>query len=135
MDDILIFSETMAEHRQYVKKVLTKLSEAGLQLNIDKCEFHVSEVKYLGLIITPGGIKMDPAKVAAIVAWLAPRNVRKVQSFLKFANFYRRFITGFSLIAAPFTALTRKNKKFAWTAMAQKAFEDLKEAFTTTPIL
>ena len=58
----------MFKYRRHVKKVLIKLFEAGLQLNIDKCEFYVSEVKYLGLIITPGGIKINPAKVAAIVA-------------------------------------------------------------------
>ena len=102
----------MAEHRQYIKKVLTKLFEVELQLNIDKYEFHIFEVKYLGLIITLEKIKINSVKVTAIIVELAPRNVREVQSFLKFANFYRKFIAEFFLIAASFTALTRKNKKF-----------------------
>jgi hypothetical protein len=114
---------------------LEALSEAGLHLKPEKCEFHQREVKYLGFIISTSGTKMDPAKVATIQEWLEPRNVKDVQSFLGFANFYRRFIKGYSNIVAPMTRLTRKNTHFLWSDECSQSFETLKQAFTTAPIL
>src|SRR4029077_9626037 len=103
-------------------------------------QFSVKEVKYLGLIVSTEGIKMDPAKVRAIQEWRAPHSVKDVQSFLGFANFYRRFIAGYSAIAAPLTNLTRgnpKDKKFplAPDSRELQAFEMLKHTFTTAPVL
>jgi hypothetical protein len=92
-------------------------------------------VKYLGFIISTSGTKMDPAKVATIQEWPEPWNVKDVQSFLRFANFYRRFIKHYSTIVAPITLLTQKNMPFAWTDEYSKSFEALKQAFTTAPIL
>ena len=137
LDDCLVFSDTLEEHIEHVKKVLHKLQEAGLQLDIDKCEFHVQETKYLGLIITPEGIKMDPQKIQAIQDWTTPRNVKDVLSFLGFANFYRRFIHKFGRIAAPLTNLTRtkENPSFDWTAECERAFQELKAAFISAPVL
>jgi len=135
IDDILIFSETLKEHKQHVRLVLGKLMEAGLHLDINKCEFHATEVKYLGLIISDKGIKMDPEKITAVQQWETPESVKDIQSFLGFANFYRRFIAGFSELAAPLTALTRKGVVFKWIPGAEKAFQQLKKAFTTAPIL
>jgi len=88
MDDILIYSQNISEHREHVELVLKALRDAGLQLDVDKCEFHTTEVLYLGLIISPNGIRMDPKKVEAITAWEAPENVKDVRAFLGFANFY-----------------------------------------------
>jgi transposase InsO family protein/predicted aspartyl protease len=135
LDDLLIYSSTLGEHRLHVRKVLVKLREAGLPVDIDKCEFHVQEVKYLGLILTPGGLKMDLAKVEAIVNWHPCSSVKDIQSFLGFANFYRKFIRGFSLIAKPLTEQTKKDHVFNWTPECQSAFEELKTAFTIAPIL
>lgn len=106
LDDILVYSNSKEEHVEHVKKVLRKLQQAGLYLDINKCQFHVQEVKYLGLIITTDGLKMDPQKIDTIVNWKAPRCVKDVQAFLGFANFYRRFIHGYSRIAAPLSNLT-----------------------------
>ena len=91
LDDILVFSSgSLKEHREHVRKVLQRLKDAGLQLDIDKCEFEVQSTKYLGFIVEAGkGIRMDPEKVKAIMAWEVPRSVKGVQSFLGFANFYR----------------------------------------------
>jgi hypothetical protein len=135
LDDILIYSDNLEEHRKHVLKVLEALSEAGLHLKPEKCEFHQQEVKYLGFIISTSGTKMDPAKVATIQEWPEPRNVKDVQSFLGFANFYRRFIKGYSNIVAPMTRLTRKNTHFLWSDECSQSFETLKQAFTTAPIL
>jgi len=135
MNDILIYSNSKKEHTQHVRQVLERLRAAGLQVDIEKCEFSVTEIKYLGLIITTHGIKMDPEKVNAVMDWAAPRGVKDVQSFLGFANFYRRFIKEFSKLAGPLTALTRKDQPFNWTQECQSAFDRLKQAFTTAPIL
>jgi hypothetical protein len=135
LDDLLIYSADLDEHRQHVRSVLLKLREAGLPVDIDKCEFHVQEVKYLGLILTPQGLKMDPTKVEVIQSWEQPRNVKGVQSFLGFANFYRRFIRNYSTIAGPLTALTRKDVAFEFGPKAQAAFKHLKDTFLDAPIL
>ncbi|KAK1912610.1 hypothetical protein P3342_004546 [Pyrenophora teres f. teres] len=101
LDDVIIFSETREEHDDHLLRVVTRLSNAGLPMDILKSEFLQEEVKFLGLIITPNGIKMDPEKVSAIQDWLLPKTLKDVQAFLGFANFYRRFIYGFSDIAKP----------------------------------
>ena len=135
IDDILIFSETRQEHEKHVRKVLQKLREAGLQIDIEKCAFFQRSIKYLGLIISTDGIQMDPEKLAAIADWPAPRSVRDVQAFLGFANFYRRFIHRFAAIAAPLTNLTKKDVPFAWSPPCQSAFTDLKQRFLSGPVL
>jgi len=108
LDDILIYSDSETEHEIHVRTILQRLEQAGLQVDITKCEFHTKKVAYLGLIVTTEGIKMDPKKVETIIHWPTLENVKDIQSFLSFANFYRRFIYGFSRLAAPLTSLTRK---------------------------
>lgn len=135
IDDVLIYSDDLATHKRHVNLVLGALNEAGLQLDIDKCEFHKTEVLYLGLIITTNGIRMDPKKIKAILDWEAPQNVRDVRAFIGFANFYRRFINGFSNLVSPLVTLTRKDVKFKFDRPCQEAFELLKTRFTTAPIL
>jgi len=108
LDDILIFSRTQEEHDTHVKLVLDRLCDAHLCANPAKCEWDKSEVEYLGYIIGADGIKMNPKKLDTIVSWPKPTSIKEVQSFLGFANFYRRFIDGYSRIALPLTDLTRK---------------------------
>ena len=135
LDDILIYSESIEEHRQHVCQVLTRLRTAGLQIDIEKCEFHTQETKYLGLIIGIDGVKMDPKKIETVKEWPQPRNLREVQAFLGFANFYRRFILGFSTIVKPLTELTKKDQPFIWNDNCERAFQDLKKRFISAPIL
>jgi RNase H-like domain found in reverse transcriptase/Reverse transcriptase (RNA-dependent DNA polymerase)/Integrase zinc binding domain/Chromo (CHRromatin Organisation MOdifier) domain/Integrase core domain len=135
IDDILIYSNDLVSHRLHVKSVLQALEAAGLQLDVKKCEFETTEVKYLGMIISTTGVQMDPEKVDCLVNWEAPINVKDVQAFLGFSNFYRRFIKGFSRIVRPLVALTRKLVKWNWTSSCQEAFDMLKNSFTSAPIL
>ena len=135
LDDILIYSDNEAEHKIHVKRVLQKLEEAGLQVNIIKCAFHVTQVPYLGLIITTEGVKMNSAKVNTIINWPTLMNVKDVQSFLGFANFYRRFIYGYSKIATSLTHLICKYVAFKWSSECENAFNTLKRAFTSNVIL
>ena len=136
LDDVLIYTDgSLKEHRNHVNKVLDALGQAGLSLDIKKCEFEVKSTKYLGFIIEAGkGLRMDPEKVKAIREWEAPKTVKAVRSFLGFANFYRQFIKDFSKLAAPLTRLTG-NVTFRWTAEEQAAFDSLREAFISNPAL
>ena len=136
LDDVLIYTNgSLREHRRQVDQVLGKLKEAGLFVDIKKCEFEVKTTKYLGFIIEAGkGIRMDPAKVQAIVSWQAPTTVKGVRSFLGFANFYRRFIKNFAGLATPLTRLTG-DVSWRWTTEEQEAFDELKKKFISEPIL
>ena len=135
LDDIIIYSNNLQEHRDHVETILTALTKRGLHLKPAKCEFHAQEVKYLGLIVGAEGIKMDPAKVETIREWPTPERLRDVRAILGFANFYRRFIKGYSEFIRPMTLLTRKERKFEWEGEQKQAFNGLKEAFTTAPVL
>ncbi|KAG0152781.1 hypothetical protein PDIDSM_2586 [Penicillium digitatum] len=109
LDDILIYSRTRAEHIEHVRKVLQRLREAGLFAKLSKCEFCVSETKFLGIIIGEDGIRMDPDKIETIVNWKTPTCLTDVQAFIGFGNFYRRFIRDFSKVIAPLVRLTKKD--------------------------
>jgi hypothetical protein len=106
LDDILIFTKDLTEHREIVSRVLQILQENKLSLKPQKCKFEKEEMKYLGMIIGHRKVRMDPAKVAAVADWPILKNKKEVQQFLGFANYYRRFIRGFSGIAKPLTSLT-----------------------------
>ncbi|GKU10375.1 unnamed protein product, partial [Fusarium langsethiae] len=135
LDDILIYSRTREEHVEQLKMVLEKLRAAGLFANPAKCEFMVTETKFLGLIVGRYGIRMDPAKIETVKNWQTPTCLTDVQAFTGFANFYRRFIRDFSKLTAPLNHLTKKDVPFVWDETCEKAFRDLKGAFTSAPIL
>ena len=136
IDDILIYSETEAEHERLVTEVLRRLKEHNLFCAIDKSVFHVHEVEFLGYMVGAEGISMADDKVQCIKEWEPPQSVKDVQSFIGFANFYRRFIKGFAKICKPMTDLTKKGPgTFRWNEAAQEAFEELKRRFISAPIL
>ena len=135
LDDILIFSKDRHSHQAHVREVLRRLQENDLFCKPEKCEFFKASVEYLGLIIGRGWVSMDSAKVEAITSWPEPQKVKDVQAFIGFANFYRRFIAGFSKLAHPLTRLMRKDTPWTWGVEEQKAFDGLKQAFTSAPIL
>jgi hypothetical protein len=115
--------------------IFERVEKVGLKLKASKCEFHTNRMEYLGYISWPSGIHMDPEKVRAVVEWREPTNMKGVQSFLGFANFYRRFIRDFSKITAPLTRLSRKDTPWKWDDTAQSAFEQLKQAMVSELIL
>src|SRR5437762_9975206 len=137
LDDILIYSNTLEEHILHVRQVLKKLLEHGLFVKLEKCEFHVQKISYLGFVISPEVISIDPAHISTISDWPIPRSVNDIQIFLGFANFYCRFIDGYSRVVMPITSLlqTKGNPPFEWTPAAQEAFDHLKYLFTSAPIL
>lgn len=138
LDDVIVYSEREEDHEEHCLKVLTKLRKAGLYLDINKCEFSVRKVKYLGLILTTEGLQMDPDKVKAVLDWKDLRTVKDVQAFIGFANFYRRFIYKFSTIVAPLLNVVKETttgNKITFDGPARTAFERLKQAFTEAPVL
>ncbi|KAF4539175.1 Reverse transcriptase domain protein [Lasiodiplodia theobromae] len=159
LDDILIYSENEKDHVQHVNSVLQRLGEWGLYAKLSKCVFHTKTVEFLGFVVTPEGIVMDPERVKAIQEWPTPESYRDVQVFLGFANFYRRFIWNYSEIARPLNDLLRsaardpavsksKDKRkqtrkgptkwymaFQWSADVEHAFRKLRVAFSQAPVL
>ena len=126
IDDILIYSKNQEEHEEHLKLTLQILREHQLYAKFSKCEFWLSKVHFLGHVVSAEGISVDPAKIEAVINWKAPRSVTEVRSFLGLAGYYRRFVEGFSKIAAPLTALTRKGKKYECTQKCEESFQELK---------
>jgi hypothetical protein len=135
LDDILIFTETIEEHRDVTRRVLELLQKHKLFLKPAKCEFEKTKVEYLGVVISHNSVEMDPAKIAGVTDWPAPTTKKEVQSFLGFTNFYRRFIRDFSHHARPLFNLTKNDVKWKWTEEEQLSFDLLKKSVTSAPIL
>ena len=144
LDNIIIYSrsdspevtdEDKAKHLNDVREVILKLKDANLYLRPNKCSFAVTRIDLLGFIASWHGISANPAKLKAIHDWKPPTNIKGIQSFLGFANFYRRFIKDFSKISRPLSNLTKKSVKYQWTAETNAAFNELKKKFTSPPIL
>jgi len=135
LDNILIFTEMEEEHEQVVRRVLEVLAEHKLFLCLEKCEFHRKWIEYLGLVISENMVEMDPVKVAGVHNWPTLENRTDVQAFIGFVNFYCHFIQDFPTIARPLFDLTHSNKAWNWGTKEQEAFEHLKTAVTTTPVL
>lgn len=134
LDDIIVFTQTLEEHREIVREVLRRLEQNDLFLKPEKCEFEKDSVEYLGLIIKKGELHMDPVKTQAILEWPTPRNKKDVQSFRGFANFYRRFIKDFGKITKPLDRLTG-DVEWSWGQEEQEAFDTLKSKFAASPVL
>ena len=135
LNDILIYSDDITQHQSHVKEVLKRLWKAGLYTKAEKYEFYSDSVEYLGYVLSPYGLTMSDAKVKTIQEWPEPRKVKDIQSFLGFANFYRRFIFNYSDIVIPLTRLTRKDTPWNFDENCRRAFNTLKQAFTSAPIL
>ena len=122
IDDILIYSGSKEDHEEHLRVVLQILRENQLYAKFSKCQFWLDSVAFLGHVISAEGISVDPQKIEAIVNWKPPTNVTEIRSFLGLAGYYRKFVEGFSKLAAPLTKLTRKEEKFVWSEACQQKF-------------
>jgi hypothetical protein len=135
LDDILIFSKTLDEHKKHVHQVLKKLLSANLLVELKKSKFHTQEVDFLGCTIEPGKIRMQESKLAALKDWPTPNSVTDVRAFLGYTNFYRKFLKGYGEGARALTDLTKKDRTFEWTPEAQTAFETIRNKMLERPVL
>ena len=135
LDDILIYSKTLEEHKVHVSKVLQLLRENQLYAKLSKCSFAQSQVDYLGYRIDTDGLHAEERKLSAVKEWPEPADKHQLMQFLGLANYYRKFVQNFSTIAAPLTALLKKVADWDWTEQCRQAFESLKLALTIAPVL
>ena len=137
LDDILIFSKNPRDHERHVRLVLQRLKDQQLFCKLEKCSFEQDSVVFLGFVVSASGISMDTSKIQTILDWQTPTSIRDIQVFLGFAQFYRRFIRNFAQIAKPISDLTRTSlgTPFRWTPAAAAAFDHLKIAFCSAPVL
>ncbi len=135
LNDILIYSKTLKEHRTHVNEVLDKLREVDLQIDIDKCEFKIQKISFLELLIFINDLRMNSRKVDVIQSWEVSRLLTHVQIFIDFCNFYRWFIKNFSKIVQLMIKLTWKDHSFEWTEICQMIYEKLKQQMMTALVL
>jgi hypothetical protein len=135
LDDIVIFSDTLEEHLSRLEAVLQRLVATGLKLKPSKCRFLQTRVSFLGHVVSGEGIATDPAKIEQVSRWPPPTNVKEIRGFLGLCGYYRRFISHYAEIASPLTSLLKKGVRFTWTSECQGAFEALRAALTTPPVL
>ena len=122
VDDILIYSKTREDHARHLRITLQTLREHELYAKLSKCEFWLEKVAFLGHVVSGEGISVDPSKIEAVEGWSRPKSVTEIRSFLGLAGYYRRFVEGFSTLAALLTKLTSKNAKFVWKKTARRVF-------------
>ncbi len=147
LDDIVVFGSSIEELKGRLEEVFGKIEQAGLKLKPQKCSLFQRKLKYLGHIVSERGVECDPDMLAPVKNWKVPGNVKELQSFLGFANFFRRFIKGFASIAEPLSSLLgcqRKGKKgekkkvqkpWIWGPAQEEAFDRLQEALSSPPLL
>jgi hypothetical protein len=135
IDDILIYSRSMEKHEEHLQIVLQQLQEHQLYAKFSKCEFWIKEVPFLGHVVSPEGITVDPSKVKEVLDWKPLTSVSEVRSFLGLAGYYRQFISHFSKITKPITELLKKGNKYVWSDAWDEAFKNLNKLLTTSPML
>jgi transposase InsO family protein len=144
LDDILIFSDTLEEHAEHLAKVLQRLKDHELYAKPSKCVFASESLEFVGHIVGGGEVRPVPAKVQAIKDWPRPKSARDLRQFLGLASFYRRYVKGFARLAAPLSELLResdpdvrrkKTRPIVWNVSCQLAFDALKEALSSEPVL
>ena len=135
VDDILIYSKSENEHEDHLRIMRQVLRDHQLYAKFRKCEFWLTEVKFLGHMVSASGVLIDPKKVEAFMSWERLKLVFEIRSFVGLARYYRRFIKDFSQLAAPMTRLTRNEVKFEWNDLCEMAFQELKRRLTLSHIL
>lgn len=135
IDDILVYSKTYEEHIEHVQQVFLLLLRHQFKVKLAKCSFTQQQLNYLGHALSPNGVSTDPSKIVDVQNWPRPTSVKELRSFLGLAGYYRRFVKDFGMLARPLTDLLKKGVMFVWTHNTETAFQLLKQALITAPVL
>lgn len=135
LDDILIYIATLEDHTRLLVELLQILATHNLLAKPSKCSFPQQTIEYLGHVISSKGVSTNPGKIQAVIDWPQPTNIKEIRGFLGLTGYYRRFIKHYSLISRPLTLLLRKGTPFVWSSVTQEAFDLLKQALVSAPIL
>ena len=135
LDDVLCHAPDPETHEKVLERAFQLLSDHQFYLKLSKCSFQMTEVNYLGHVISGGKVSPDPKKTQAVADWPTPTNVAQLRSFVGLATWFRKFIQGFSRLTLPLTALTKQNAPWVWTAECQAAFDAIKQALVSAPVL
>ncbi|GJP53399.1 hypothetical protein CLOM_g12546 [Closterium sp. NIES-68] len=135
LDDILIYSHDMQQYVEHLRRVFEILRRERFYVKLSKRDFALEKVQFLGHIVRAQGVHVDPKKIKAVRTWKTPENVKELQQFLGFANYYNRFVPQYAKIATPLTNLLKKNTPYKWEPQHQEAVELLKQALTSAPVL
>ena len=135
LDDVIVFGATITECCDRLEEVLTHLEAAGLKVKGTKCQLFQTEVEYLGHVVPAAGVATDPKKVEAVHDWSRPRCIKEIRSYLGFCSYYRNYIQGFAQVASPLTQLLEKGVEFEWSPECEDAFNQLKSALLSAPLL
>lgn len=135
MDDIIVFSSSLQEHKKDLMTILRKIGEAQLKIQPDKCEFFQKQVQFLGHTVSEDGVRPNTDKIEIIKKWPTPKTEKEVRQFLGLLGYYRRFIKDFAKLVKPLTNLLRNDSNFEITQEVVNCFEKCKEILTTDPIL
>ncbi|XP_048131522.1 uncharacterized protein LOC125314103 [Rhodamnia argentea] len=135
IDYILVYSKSSEDHEQHPRIVLETTRMHRVFAKLNKCEFWLARVAFLGHVVSDEGIAVDPSKIKAIVGWPRPTIVTEIRNFLGPAGYYRQFVEKFSAIASPMIKLLKKDVKYEWTDKCERSFQELKHKATTAPVL
>ena len=135
MDDTLVHGRTQEEHDERLFKILQRIQDANLTLNLEKCQFSKSSIEFLGQVIDGSGIRPDPEKIAAIVDMPTPTNVGDIRRFLGVVNQMGKFVSNLAEKSQPLRELLVKDNQWVWNNPQRRAFEQIKQALTSSPIL
>ena len=135
IDDVLVYSKSFEDHLVHLEEVFKRFQEANLKLKPSKCYFAKTELDFLGHVVSRNGVRPNENKVKAVKDFPVPKNVKQVRSFLGLSGYYRKFVKDYAKIASPLFKLTKKSEKFVWTEPCQEAFDKLKRALVSSPVL
>ena len=135
VDDVILMSKSFDQHTQRLEEVFQRMRDAQLKLKPEKCRLFAKSVKFLGHIVSAAGTAVNPEKTSVIDNWPVPTNFSEVRTYLGLCGYYRQYVEGYALIAAPLHELLRKGEPFKWTEARQSAFDQLKQRLTSAPVL
>ena len=135
IDDIFVFGKNFEEHMSRVEEVVERIKAAGLKLKPQKCQMFQREVVFLGHVVSGEGVRPSPTNIAKILSWPKPKIAKQVKQPVAMGSYYRRYVRDFANLVRPMVKLTKKGKKFLWTEICDRSFEQMKKALLSADVM